>query len=132
MESQGRIYQDSNFNISEFAGDTLEKLIGWIGNIETPNEPYIIYIKTKEKNWQQFFLDAHIGVWEDWGKFEKEDDEEKYIDYTLKFSIEGQKIKSIKCINGTIALKLHSNTTIKLQLRNPETDDTSSILVITN
>ena len=132
MKPQGRIYQDSNFNVPQYTGDTLEKLIGWVSNIEKPNEPDIIYIKTKGKNWQQFFLDAHIGVWEDWGKFEKEEQDEKYIDYTLKFSIQGQKINSINCTNGTITLKLESNKTIKLQLIDPENDDTSSILIIKN
>jgi hypothetical protein len=132
MKPQGRIYQDSNFNVSEYTENTLEKLIGWISNTEKPNEPDIIYIKTKEKNWQQFFLDTHIGVWENWGKFEKEEEDEKYIDYTLKFNIEGQKINSINCHNGTITLKLESNKTIKLQLIDPENNDTSSILVIKN
>ena len=63
-----RIFQGESFNVE-------------LSDPSKPNQPDIIYIKTKEKGWQQFFLDAGLGFWEDWEKFEKEYEDEFYIDY---------------------------------------------------
>lgn len=126
MQVPGRVYQDENFIVDGYDGTTLEKLIGLVEPKTNEYQPDLVYIKVKEKGWQQFFLDTRIGFWEDWGGFEREYEENWYIDYTKAFDITAQTIKKIFCEKGSITIELESNQKLRLKPIDLKNDDTAN------
>lgn len=127
-DAPGRIHQDDHFDVAGFDGETLECLVG-IGDKDDPDDhPILIYLKTTNKTWQKFFLDAYLGFWEDWGDIEQEDGG-KSIDYGAMFTLTGKTIKNIKCRDRKIVIEFANGDQFILKHINREDDDTECEVV---
>lgn len=129
MEPPGRIHQDDNFDVIGYEGEVIEKLVGVLDQDAPDNQPTLIYLKTKNRTWQKYFLDAGLGFWEDWGDIEYDDDD-KIIDYGAMFNLTGHLIKSITCRDGNIVIEFDNGDKFILQLIDPEKDDTAGEVIL--
>lgn len=103
----GRLYQDSNFVVTDFSDAFLEGLIG-MEDLEDC-EPLLIFIKIKDRNWNRFFLDGGNGFWENWQETEVDQseahiDEVFYVDYMEKYALNNKQIESIICKDAQITI----------------------------
>ncbi|MBW3518772.1 hypothetical protein [Flavobacterium sp. NKUCC04_CG] len=125
----GRIYQDSNFVVSEFADAILEGLIGMEDQID--REPLIVFVKIKDKNWNRYFLNGAIGFWENWQETEVDQseahiDEVVYVDYMDKYALHDKTIKTVECKNAQISLTFTDGSQFILKEVAPENPDSAS------
>ena len=131
-EPKGRLFQKAEFVFDEFNGLKVEQLIVCEN---TKSEPILIYLKVKNRNWHQYFLDAGIGFWENWGELKdvEDDDEFRYIDSTDKFKLRKKQISKIYCVkdinNSKIILEFENNEKLILKCVNPEIFDSECELV---
>ncbi|MBW1296327.1 hypothetical protein [Aquimarina litoralis] len=129
---RGRLYQESAFIFDEFNGLKLEQLIVCENS---KLEPILVYIKVKNRNWHQYFLDAGIGFWENWDELiDVEDDEEfKHLDYTDKLKLKGKRISKIYCTkdlkNSRIVIEFKNKEKLILKCVNPEILDSQCELI---
>jgi hypothetical protein len=128
-EFRGRIYQDDNFVVSNFADVVLEGLVGM--EDEEDGEPVIVFIKIKGKNWYRFFLDVGYGFWENWE--EEEIDKEEwaedgvvYVDYIEKYNIKNKSIDSVFCKDDKITIQFKTKEQFVLQTITPGDMDSGS------
>lgn len=131
MEPKGPIFQDDNFIFTDFDNQQLEKLI-ICENPET-KEPLIVYLKVKNKDWHQFFLDAGYGFCENWGEPEI-DESYDYSDKTDEFNLFEKVISKIWCEpqqnNSQIIIQFKSYEKLILRTVQPEIFDSKSELLI--
>ncbi|WP_299685835.1 hypothetical protein [uncultured Dokdonia sp.] len=133
-EPRGRLYQESEFVFDEFNGLKIEQLIVCENH---KSEPILIYIKVRNRNWHQYFLDAGIGFWENWDNLEDiEDDEQfKYVDSTEKLNLNGKQISKIYCTtdfkNSSIVIEFKNKEKLILKCVNPEIFDSECELIKT-
>ena len=131
-EPRGRLYQESEFIFDEFNSLKIERLIVCENN---KSEPILIYIKVKNRNWHQYFLDAGIGFWENWDELEdiEDDDNFKYVDVTEKLNLKGKLIIKIHCSpdlnNSRIVIEFENNEKLILKCINPEIFDSECELI---
>lgn len=115
MKAPGRIHQDDNFDVKGFEGEIIEELFGIADKNDSDNKPILIYIKVTNLTWQQYFLDAILAFWEDWGVIEFDEDYDKLVDYGEIFKLKGQAVKEIKCRNCKISIVLANGDQFILQ-----------------
>ncbi len=127
--TSGRIYQNSDFVVSEFADAILEGLIGM--EDQSDREPLLVFIKIKDKNWNRYFLDSAVGFWENWQETEVDQseahiDEVVYVDYMDKYALQNKQIKSIDCKNAQISLSFTDDSQFILKEVAPGNPDSAS------
>lgn len=127
---EGRVFQDENFEIPWLSSAVLEELISLEDPSQGSREPIIVFIKVRGQQWQQFFLDAGIGIWEHWGDFEKEEDESWYQNYTDQFGLKGATIKRVCCEKSQIKVEFIDGRKLWLQYTNSSDFDSSCELRI--
>ena len=134
-QPRGRLYQDSEFIFDEFNGLKIERLIV-CKNVET-EDPILIYLKVKNRNWHQYFLDAGIGFWENWDELDdiEDDDYFKYVDVTKKLKLNEKQISKIYCTkdsnNSKIIIELENKEQLILKCVNPKVFDSECELIKT-
>lgn len=117
----GRMFQDLNFTVKSAKGKKLEQLIG-VEDPENPERgPILVYIKIEGISWSQYYLDVCIGVWENWGEIEPEDETSVHRDYAAKFGVAEKIIRSVYCKDSAITLEFETGE--KLILKYKEADD---------
>lgn len=127
MNNLGRIYQSDNFEFQEFVGEKIEALLGIVMQNDSDNHPLVINLKTTNKSWQRYFLDAWVCFWEDWGELvDNADDNDRFVDYGKMFELEGKVITSIKCVNCRVIIEIEKRNQFTLQLIDTVKDDTES------
>ncbi len=123
-EFPGRIFQDTDFVVEGFEHKKLEGLIGVVDRDEPEACPLLLYIKAEDNSWQQFFLDAGFGCWENWGEIDLDDPSFLYIDYAKEFGIGYATIRAVYCKDSAIHLEF--DTQQKLILRYLDASDMDS------
>ncbi len=128
----GRIYQDTDFVVSDFSNVLLEGLLG-MEDLED-REPLLVFIKIKDKNWNRFFLDAGTGFWENWQETEVDQseahiDEVVYVDYKEKYQLDGKEIESVRCHNSQIIITFKGKEQFILREINPGDHNTASEII---
>jgi hypothetical protein len=131
MANYGRLFQDENFVVQGFEGKKLAGLIGEEDPDRPENGPILMFIKTENSNWQQFFLDVCFAVWENWNldEIETEDESYIYVDYAEKFGVKNLIIQAVYCQNNEITLEFEPKTKIILKYVNPAIFDGDRIIV---
>lgn len=102
------MYQDNNFEIIEFNGLAIEKLIVCY-DADEPKDVFAIYLKIQNKKWQCFFLDAGIAFCDERKEIETDDDAYLFIDETVKLGLKNSRIKKI------YAKPDHNNTKVTIE-----------------
>lgn len=130
----GRIYQDDNFDVIGFEGLAIESLLGLVDFEEgaDDDEPIVVNLKIEGQSWQQFFVEFFCGFWEDWGELIDEedlDDGVKMVDYTQRYGLTGLKITAIACRDIRIMIDLEDVRQFRLELVDPEDEDTGSRVI---
>ncbi len=130
---RGRMFQDYEFVFTEFDGLRLERLVV-CENRETRN-CVLAYIKVENHNWQQFFLDAGIGFWEEWDDIELDDDPTfQHWDKAVEFGLIGKRIQRIHCepdqLNSRIIIAFEHGLSVILRTVEPTIFDGISELVL--
>ncbi|WP_343605238.1 hypothetical protein [Fluviicola sp.] len=116
----GRMFQDLTFNVKSAKGKKLEQLIG-VEDPENPGRgPILIYIKMEGISWSQYYLDVCIGVWENWGEIEPEDETSVHRNYAAKFDVEGKMIRSVQCKDSEITLEFETGEKLVLKYKDPD------------
>lgn len=133
-EYRGRIYQDFDFTVSDFAYGFLEGLVGM--EDQEDRSPILVFIKIKNKNWHRFFLDVGAGFWENWGETELdttewEEDEVIYVDYIEKYDLKNKQVNSIICKDEKIIITFKIKEQFILKTITPgDMDSVSEILIV--
>jgi hypothetical protein len=55
---RGRLCQDDEFRVDDLAGETLERIVGYV-NRES-REPEMLLLKPRGRHWQRCFIDAGL------------------------------------------------------------------------
>lgn len=132
-QSPLRIHQGENFPVNDFSGKQMELLIA-LEYTDQLGSPLILYIKTEEKDWQQFFLDAGMGFWEHTDTMDEDHETGLvYVDYTKQFNIQHQMIHRIYCekihVNSQIVIEMDNQEQIILRVQNADVFDSATELV---
>jgi hypothetical protein len=92
----GRIYQGKSFQAVEMAGLKILNLT--LCKKRETNQPVLLFLKTRQPGWFQFFIDAGIGVLEHWDEFEKDEgDHFIYERLDSKYNFSESTIKRFIC-----------------------------------
>ncbi len=109
MNKIGRIYQNKDFDVAGFTGEKIEEILGVVDHSEADNHPMVINLRTENQPWQRYFLDAGIGFWENWGELvDKEDEDNRFVNYGEIFQLKRKVIQFIKCRNGKISIEMEN------------------------
>ena len=132
QEFPGRLFQDTDFEVEGFEKKKLEGLIGVLDREASERGPILVYIKVEDNPWQQFFLDAGIGFWENWGEIDIDDPSFLYIDYANEFKIGYKAIYAAYCQNSSIKIEFITNEKIILRYVDPTDMDSACEIVMEN
>ena len=130
QEFPGRLFQDTDFEVEGFQNKKLEGLIGVLDREAPERGPILVYIKAEDQAWQQFFLDAGIGFWENWGEIDLDDPSFLYIDFANEFKIGHKTIYAIYCQDSRITIEFITNEKIVLRYVDPADIESECELVV--
>lgn len=134
---RGALFQDNSFEFTDFDGLKLETLIT-CENPET-NDVIIVYIKVRNREWHQFFLDAGYGFWQNYEDIDptseaKNDKVCNYKDKGMEFNLYNKTIAKIWCEpdenSSKIILEFKSGEKLTLRTIEPKIFDTNSEIII--
>ncbi len=124
---RGTLFQDNSFECIDFNGLQLEKLV----SCENPNsrDVIMVYIKVKDKEWHQFFLDVGYGFWQNYEGIDPTDEENtepeyNYVDKSSEWNLTGKTITKIFCVpddkNCSITIEFNESKKLILKTREPQ------------
>ena len=129
-----RIVNDHSFECIKIQGMTLEYLSVFY-TYDSKSDVLMLVLKLKELElYQRFFLDAAIGIWEEWNKEDTfyDLDDVECVDLKVKYHLDGRKLSKVYC-NG--AYEVFSDMVfvfdeLKLRLKYSDTNDIESDMVL--
>lgn len=133
--SRGALFQDNAFVYDACDGLVIEELLTFESIVD--QDIVLVYIKIQDHNWQQYFLDAGIGFWQNYeniNPWDEVDENYRLIDKALEFGVKYKKVQKIWCEphgnNSRIIIELDSNESLILKTIAPEFFDSNSELIL--
>ena len=135
MAISGRLFQGDAFEVNHLRHRVVERFLGVISG-KDEGAPCLLGLKVAGIPWQQFFLDAGIGFWEQWQSLDLyevlDDAEDKVIDYAQNFSLAGEHILRVQCLRTSDAcseIKIClSSGTIRLFYSDPSDFESDTLI----
>lgn len=132
---KGALFQDYTFVYTACNGLVIEEVLTLESIVD--QDVVLVYIKMQDQNWQQYFLDAGIGFWQNYeniNPWDEVDENYRLIDKALEFGIKHKKVQKIWCEphenNSQIIIELDSNERLILKTLAPEIFDSNSELIL--
>lgn len=133
---RGALFQDNSFEFKDFNGLPLEEFI--VCEDSNNHDIIMAFIKVKQKEWHQFFLDSGYGFWQNYvgidGKNEMMlDDEYAYHNKGMELNLIDKKISRIWCEpeynNSKISIVFEDGNKVTLKTIKATVFDSESELI---
>lgn len=133
---RGALFQDNRFEFTDLNGLQLEKLISC--EDQQSNDVIMVYIKVKNKEWHQFFLDVGYCFWQNYEDIDPTDEqnieqEYTYVNKSIEWKLLDATITKIYCVpeqnNCRITIEFDNKKMFILKTIEPQIFDSNCELL---